>query len=342
VGRGALRHAAIGLRDALTTQVWPLPTLGVALAVVLGVALPQLDAVTVLPDGLTGYLFGGGADATRSVLGTIAGSLITVTALTFSLTVVTLQLASSQFSPRLLRTFTRDRVVHLTLALFLATFTFAVVVLRTVRSAASGRAEFVPEMSVTVAVLLTLASVIGLVLFLSHLATTIRVETMLVTVHTDAREAALGDHVPRGVTRPAGFLLDGGPGRPLVVDAGREGLDRDIGELSKAEGRSGSMPVPRHDLTLRNQPRGCWVLPVVQVSRWVRAPIKSRCRIQPVRVLSLPTTGTAPAPLSSSCSTSLSGASGATGLAAAIRSRTCVCSPAASASITSRLASVPT
>ncbi len=117
MGRGALRHAAIGLRDALTTQVWPLPTLGVALAVVLGVALPQLDAVTVLPDGLTGYLFGGGADAARSVLGTIAGSLITVTALTFSLTVVTLQLASSQFSPRLLRTFTRDRVVHLTLAL---------------------------------------------------------------------------------------------------------------------------------------------------------------------------------------------------------------------------------
>jgi len=226
VGRGALRHAAIGLRDALTTQVWPLPTLGVALAVVLGVALPQLDAVTVLPDGLTGYLFGRGADAARSVLGTIAGSLITVTALTFSLTVVTLQLASSQFSPRLLRTFTRDRVVHLTLALFLATFTFAVVVLRTVRSAASGRAEFVPEMSVTVAVLLTLASVIGLVLFLSHLATTIRVETMLVTVHTDAREAALGDHVPRGVTRPA---LEPPPDA-VVVLARRSGFLLDVEE----------------------------------------------------------------------------------------------------------------
>lgn len=188
-----------------------------------GVALPRLDAVTVLPVGLTGYLFGGGADAARSVLGTIAGSLITVTALTFSLTVVTLQLASSQFSPRLLRTFTRDRVVHLTLALFLATFTFAVVVLRTVRSAASGRAESVPEASVTVAVLLTLASVIGLVLFLSHLAATIRVETMLVTVHTDAEAAAPGALGPRGVTGPAleppadavvvlarqsGFLLD--------------------------------------------------------------------------------------------------------------------------------------
>ena len=108
------------LIDAFRTQLWPVPTLAVALAVALGVALPWFDARydSRLPPTPDAYLFGGGADAARTVLSTIASSLITVTSLTFSLTVVTLQLASSQYSPRLLRTFSRDRFVHITLAIF--------------------------------------------------------------------------------------------------------------------------------------------------------------------------------------------------------------------------------
>jgi uncharacterized membrane protein len=92
---------------------------------------------------------------------------------------VTLQLASSQFSPRLLRTFTSDRFVHATLALFLAAFAFALTVLRTVRREDGGNGVFVPEISVTVAFVLAMASVIGLVLFLAHLTREIRVETMM-------------------------------------------------------------------------------------------------------------------------------------------------------------------
>ncbi len=80
------------LRDSVRAQLWPLPVAGVTAAA-------------------------------RTVLEAVSGSLITVTSLTFSLTVVTLQLASSQFSPRLLRTFTRDLFVQVTLAVFLATFT---------------------------------------------------------------------------------------------------------------------------------------------------------------------------------------------------------------------------
>ena len=108
-----------------------------------------------------------------------------MTSLTFSLTVVTLQLASSQFSPRLLRTFTRDRLVHVSLGLLLATFTYALTVLRTVRASLVGAAAFVPQISVTVAYLLALASVLGLVVFLAHLARQIRVEWMLRKVHAD-------------------------------------------------------------------------------------------------------------------------------------------------------------
>lgn len=121
------------------------------------------------------------------MLSAVAGSLITVTSLTFSLTVVTLQLASSQFSPRLLRTFTRDRFVHITLALFLATFSYALTVLRTVRNDGTDQPGSVPQVSVTTAFVLALASVVALVLFLAHLAREIRVETMLDTVHGDAR-----------------------------------------------------------------------------------------------------------------------------------------------------------
>lgn len=183
-----VRGRVVGLRDTLRTELWPAPTAGVLLALLAGVLLPELDRAVDdnLPAGVTAYLFGGGASAARTVLDAVASSLITVTSLTFSLTVVTLQLASGQFSPRLLRTFTRDRFVHFTLAMFLATFVYALTVLRTVRSVEEEQAQFVPQISVTLAFVLAVASVISLVLFLAHLAREIRVETMLHGVHLDA------------------------------------------------------------------------------------------------------------------------------------------------------------
>jgi len=196
-------------RDTFKSQLWPIPTIAVVAALLIGLGLPELDSALSghLSGRESGVLFGGDADAARSLLGAIASSLITVTALTFSLTVVTLQLASSQFSPRLLRTFTSDQFVQATLALFLATFTYALTVLRTVRSAGdSGQAEFVPKFAVTLAFLLAVASVLGLVLFLAHLTAQIRVETMLRNVHRDAsrtmravlpeRDRADGDQPP--------------------------------------------------------------------------------------------------------------------------------------------------
>lgn len=194
------------VRDTARTQLWPFPVLGVVVAVVLGVGLPLVDAAVdgALPPALAGLLFSGGPDAARTVLSSVSGSLITVTSLTFSLTVVTLQLASSQFSPRLLRTFTRDRFVHLTLALFLATFVYALTVLRTVRSSDDGGA-FVPQIAVTVAYLLTVVSVLGLVVFLAHLARQIRVETIVATVHGQGSatlNAVLDDRGPDTEARP--------------------------------------------------------------------------------------------------------------------------------------------
>ena len=246
-----------GWIDGLRTRLWPLPVVGILAAVALGVLLPEVDRswqTSPSRGGAVLHLFGGGADAARGVLSTIAGSLVTATSLTFSLTVVTLQLASSQYSPRLLRTFTRDGVVQVTLGLFLATFTYALAVLRVVRSRDTDSVVddvFVPRLSVTVAVVLTLASVLALVLFLAHLAREIRVETVLARVHGESLDvirriypdpAVATTHETPGLTSPGrpvlaprtGFLT--AVGHPALASAARERhglvvLDVPVGEF---------------------------------------------------------------------------------------------------------------
>ncbi len=177
------------IRETVSTRLWPIPLATIILAVVAGVFLPILDAAIDerLPDPVLAALFNGGPDSARAVLSTIAGSLITATSLTFSLTVVALQLASNQASPRLLRLFARDRTVHATLATFLGTFTFSLMVLRTVQNRTDSTAAAVPSISITLCLLLTLTSVIMLTVFLDHLAKQLRVETMMRNVHRDTK-----------------------------------------------------------------------------------------------------------------------------------------------------------
>ena len=172
-----------------------------------------------MPPGLAGYLFGGGADGAREVLAAVATSLMTVTSLTFSLTLVTLQLASSQYSPRLLRTFAADRFVQRTLALFLATFAYALTVLRTVRNSVDGSAPFVPRISVTVAYGLAMASVLGLVLFLGHLVRQIRIETMLGHVSADAVDAVCRTATPLDEEPASTHTLPAGPCDIIVAES---------------------------------------------------------------------------------------------------------------------------
>jgi uncharacterized membrane protein len=223
--------------DTVRSQLWPLPVAAVLLAAVVGVLLPHLDAAVAgsVPPWLGGLLFDGDADAARTVLSAVSGSLITVTSLTFSLTVVTLQLASSQFSPRLLRTFTSDIFVQATLGLFLATFTYSLTVLKSVRNGSDGGTLFVPRISVTTSFVLALASVIGLVVFLAHLARQIRVETMLRDVHRDASavvDAVLPPRSDSGI-RPD---LPGVPDTAAVLLAATSGfvVRLDEGELLAA------------------------------------------------------------------------------------------------------------
>jgi len=169
--------------EEISNSLWFIPALSVLASLLLAAVLTR---VQVSADSfLGGIVFGGGVDGARGMLQAVAGSVITVTSLTFSLTVVTLQLASSQFSPRLLRTFLRDRGNQVVLAVFLSTFAYSLTVLRTIRAGDDTAPEFVPQLAVSVAFLLALASVAALVYFIDHITTEIRVDTMMSDVEAD-------------------------------------------------------------------------------------------------------------------------------------------------------------
>ncbi|WP_158019149.1 DUF2254 domain-containing protein [Mycobacterium basiliense] len=215
----------VAIAEGIRSRLWPVPAMCVISAVAVGVALPELDAAVDphMPRGLSGYLFGGGADAARELLGAIATSLVTVTSLTFSLTLITLQLASSQYTPRLLRTFAADHFVQRTLALFLATFAYALTVMRTVRNQRSEGAEFVPQVAVSVSYLLATASVLALVLFLGHLVRQIRIEMILGHVSSEAKATA-GRVLDRLDERQNDIGLPSPPAQPAVIVAQSSGF----------------------------------------------------------------------------------------------------------------------
>jgi uncharacterized membrane protein len=106
--------------------------------------------------------------------------MITVAGLTFSITMLTLQLATSQFGPRLMRNFMRDRGNQLVLGTFIATFVYCLLVLRTVKGVEG--ASFVPHLSVAIGVVLAIASLAVLIYFIHHTAHSIRIETLLASL----------------------------------------------------------------------------------------------------------------------------------------------------------------
>jgi uncharacterized membrane protein len=133
----------------------------------------------------SGWAYGGGPDGARAVLSAIAASMITVAGVAFSVTIVALTLASQQFGPRLLRNFMRDRGNQVVLGTFIATFTYCLIVLRTIRS---GSAEFVPHVSVTIGILLALASLGVLIYFIHHAAVSIQAPEVIAMVAGDIQD----------------------------------------------------------------------------------------------------------------------------------------------------------
>lgn len=171
------------VRDSL----WFLPGVLTLLCAALAMTLVQLEqAGHINSDNVDSILLGTGAEGARGVLSAIAGGLITVTGVVFSVTIVALQLASSQFTPRVLRNFTADRGNQVVLGVFIATFTYTLLVLRSIRSGGADQDPFVPRIAVAVGVALVLVSIGFLIFFINHAARSIQVSTILARITRDA------------------------------------------------------------------------------------------------------------------------------------------------------------
>lgn len=204
--------------DRLWQPFWVLPAAVAVGSVLLGALLPHADERLA---GWIPYVFESGADGARQLLGTIASAMISVTGLVFSITMVVLQLASSQFSPRLLGEFLQSRIVQLTLGVFAGSFLYSLTVLRLVRGSSGQAAQFVPQASVTVAFVYVIASVAFFLAFIHHITQSIRVSEVV---------SSIGDR-----TRDAAELLYDGE-RPVATWSPAPGTDRRSLECAHGRG----------------------------------------------------------------------------------------------------------
>ncbi|MBL9082531.1 MAG: DUF2254 domain-containing protein [Planctomycetales bacterium] len=170
--------------EQVRTGFWFLPSL-----MALGALLAS--TVTVALDGAgvdrwldaRGWVYAGGAEGASAVLAAIAGAMITIAGVVFSLTLVALSQASSQFGPRLLRNFMRDTANQLVLGAFVSTFLYCLLVLRTIRRTDEG--AFVPHLSVTIGVALAVVSIGVLIYFIHHVSVSIHADRLISRVHQE-------------------------------------------------------------------------------------------------------------------------------------------------------------
>ncbi len=132
-------------------------------------------------------LFGTGAEGSRGMLTAIAGSMLTVAALVFSLTLATITQVSSQYSPRVLRNFMRDRVNQVVMGYFIAVFAYCLVVLGTIRG--TDEHKFVPATAVLAGLLLALGGVAALIFFIHHIAESLQTGTIVRRIFHETTEA---------------------------------------------------------------------------------------------------------------------------------------------------------
>lgn len=172
------KHHRVSVED-VRASLWFWPVVAAAAFLLLALIL-----LLVRPAAGTAWaeaIWPAGPDAARALLQSVATAIMAAATVTVSLTVVALQLASQQFSPRLLRQFARDRFIQAVLALFISTFVVALVGLRGLHPD-----QPVPVLVILLALVMGIASAAGLLVFVGHIVKSLRVDTMMVSVHEEA------------------------------------------------------------------------------------------------------------------------------------------------------------
>ena len=171
------------LREWRRESLWLWPAIAAIGAWVAGdIAARYLRSFT-LHQGL----FPTNLDDARTLLATIATALLTFTGVVFSITLVALQMSSTQYSPRVLRTFVRKPITKLALSTFIATFVYSLTLLARVGTTTG--AHTVPQGAVGLAYLLVMASVLVFVVFVHSTVRSMRVSYVIQAVFNETLEA---------------------------------------------------------------------------------------------------------------------------------------------------------
>jgi uncharacterized membrane protein len=223
--------------------LWFEPALAIIGALALGL---MLSNITVAPGSLLDRIaFKGSVSDGRQLLAVVTGTMITVTSLVFALTVVTLQIAATQFSPRLLRSFLQDRGTQTVLSTFVGTVSYSLAGLHTVGSNTGGVP--VPRLAVSGALVLALVSVAMLVYYVGHITNAIRIDTIMHSIEQRARDVLHRDHpqVDEASGDPDAQDISPIPDAAVTIPAHREGY------LQGVDGPALTALAMREGLTIR-------------------------------------------------------------------------------------------
>ena len=209
----AVKTRFLKLWDDIRSSYWFIPLLMALGAIVLSFVVTAIDGY-VGTDWIedVGWLYGNKPEGARALLSTIAGSMITVAGVVFSITVAAVVYASGQYGPRLLTNFMRDRGSKVTLGTFIATFLYCILVLRTVRAAdempqgetpaSDVLGAFVPHVAILTAVGLALASIVVLIYFIHHIPQSIHVSHVIAEIG-EVLAARIDELFPERLGEPA-------------------------------------------------------------------------------------------------------------------------------------------
>jgi uncharacterized membrane protein len=215
----------------LRSSLWFLPVVMVLAGAALSLGTIALDRrfnYQAIPASITG-----GPDAAAEILSSIAASMIGLTALVLTITMVVVQLAMGQFSPRIVQRILQDRPSQLAIGLFVATFVHAILALRDVTNNGDGTGN-VPGIAVVMAYVLVVASIAVLVIYVHHIGRALRVSALIELVGRDTRN--LLDRVYPDKGEPLAHAA----GSPRLVMATRSGVITAIADdkLVKEAGRA--------------------------------------------------------------------------------------------------------
>jgi uncharacterized membrane protein len=227
--------------------MWLIPTIYVVAAVILAEIMLQIDEV--LPDAEAPFFFRGPVTGGQGLLTIIATSMLGLMGVVFSISIVALQLASTQFSPRVLRTFLRDRKNQYVLGQFAGTFVYAIVVLARFQVDENGD-EVYTSLSVTVGFLLVLGSLAAFIYFIHHMSRSLRVVHIIEAVADETRAAIDYSYPPAEAVVEVDDPVPLTSGEPLAVLP----FDHPSGVVAAVDLHGLAEVAAAHDCVLRLRP----------------------------------------------------------------------------------------